>query len=290
MSNTPAEVVTKGSSLTSNTVAGSSSEGDITAKARAMTSSMVPGLPAEGATVARGETVIVGRQTRQARQAQGSTMTISGRPSKVTARAGENNNSVVREENNNTVVREENNNTPVVEGRHKVPPQVIRGPSMVVARKVGGLSRGLSRGLRKGRAQQLNTVAQVVAEEAVRAVLDEHHRSASSPQAEEKLPRDPTMTHLAIALEQQHVEQESQSAKLLEVTVKPTSSESLVFIKRPCQPRPRSSRCDELLPTWKTKALRDQAKLVLKGVRDEQLRHSAGARISHQLGEGKDKD
>ena len=272
MLNTPAEVVTKGSSLTSNTVAGSSSEGDITAKARAMTSSMVPGLPAEGDTVARGETVIVGRQ---ARQAKNSTVTIPGRPSKVTARA---------EENNNTVGGEENNNTPVVEGRHKVPPQVIRSPS--VARKVGGLSRGL----RKGRAQQLNTVAQVVAEEAVRAVLDEHHGSASSPQAEEKLPRDPTMTHLAIALEQQHVEQESQSAKLLEVTVKPTSSESLVFIKRPCQPRPRSSRCDELLPTWKTKALRDQAKLVLKGVRDEQLRHSAGARISHQLGEGKDKD
>ena len=100
------------------------------------------------------------------------------------------------------------------------------------------------------------------------------------------------MTHLAIALEQQHVEQEQeiQPAKLLEVTVKATSSESLVYIKRPCQPRPRSSRCDELLPVWKTKALRGQAKLVLKGVRDEQLRQSAGARISLQLGEGKDKN
>ena len=161
---------------------------------------------------------------------------------------------------------------------------------MVVARKVGGLSRGLSRGLRKGRAQQLNTVAQVVAEEAVRAVLDEHHRSASSPQAGEKLPRDPTMTHLAIALKQQHVEQESQSAKLLKVAVRPTSTETLVFTKRPCQPCPRSSRCDELLPMWKTQVLRDQAKLVLKGVRDEQLRQSAGALISRQLGEGKDKE
>ena len=108
-------------------------------------------------------------------------MASPSKHSKVTARVGENNNSVVQEENNNTVV---------LEGRHKLPPLVTRGPRVVVDRKVGGLSRGLSRELRKGRAQQLNTVAQVVAEEAVRAVLDEHHGSASSPQAKEKLPRD----------------------------------------------------------------------------------------------------
>ena len=289
MSNTPAEVETQGSSLNGNTGSsntgssntGSSSEGVITTKA--MTSSMVPGPLAEDDAVGRSETVIVGRQARQARKAKDSTVASPNKHIKVAARVGENNNSVVQEENNNTVV---------LEGRHKLPPLVIRGPRVLVARKVGGLSRGLSRGLRKGRAQQLNTVAKVVAEEAVRAVLGEQHGNASSPQAEEELPRDPTMTHLAIAPEQQHVEQEQEThpAKLLEVTVKATSSESLVFIKRPCQPRPRSSRCDELLPVWKTKALRGQAKLVLKGVRDEQLRQSAGACISLQLGEGKDKD
>ena len=288
MSNTPTEgrVATKGSSLTSNMVPGSPSEGDIAAKARSMTSSMVPGPSTEGDTVARGETVIVGSAT-----AKDSTVTSPGRPSKVTARPGKYASKAARsEENNNTVVGEENNNTTVVEGRHKVPPQVIRSPS-AVARKVGGSSsRGLSRGLRKGRAQQLNAVAQVVAEEAVRAVLDEHHGSASSPQAKERLPRDPIRTHLANAPDQQHVEQESQSAKLLKVAVKPTSTELLVFVKRPCQPRPRSTRCDELLPMWKTQALRDQAKSVLKGVRDEQLRQSAGALISLQLGEGEDNE
>ena len=272
MSNTPAEGETQGSSLNGSTGSsntgssttgssntgssntGSSSKGVITPKA--MTSSMVPGLQAEDDAGGRGETVIVGRQAKQARKDKDSTVASPSKHSKEKARVGENNNPVVLEENNNSVV---------LEGRHKLPPLVIRGPRVVVARKVSGLSRGL----RKGRAQQIKIVAKVVADEAVRAVLGEQHGNGNSPQAEEEeeLPRDPTMTHLAITPEQQHTEQgqETKPAKLLEVTVKATISESLVFINRPCPPRPRSSRCDELLPVWKTKALRSQAKLVLKG-------------------------
>ena len=53
-------------------------------------------------------------------------------------------------ENNNPAVLEVNNNSVVQEGRHKLPPLVIRGPRVEVARRVSGLSRGL----RKGRAQQ----------------------------------------------------------------------------------------------------------------------------------------
>ena len=213
----------------------------------------------------------------------------------MTARPGEFASKVARlEETNNNVVRpEETINTVTREGRHKrVPPQVPRGPS-VVARKVGGNTtgpRGLSRGRSKGRAQQLSAVAQVVAEQAVRAVLDVHRESPSSPQAKERQPRVSTRTHPAKAPVQQHEEQESQSARLLSVAVKPTSTELLVFVKRPCQPRPRSQRCDELPPRWKTQALRDKAKSVLKEVRDAQCRQSAGALISLQLGEGEDKE
>ena len=232
--------------------------------------------------------------TKGSVMAKDSIVTSPGRPIKVTARPGEYASKAARlEENNNTVVvPEETNNNVVGEGRHKVPSQVTRSPS-VVARKVGGNSSGprvLSRGRRKGRAQQLSAVAQVVAELAVRAVLDVHHESASSPQVKERLPRVSTRTHPAKALVQQHEEQENQSARLLSVAVKPTSTELLVFVKRPCQPRPRSQRCDELPPRWKTQALRDKAKSVLKEVRDAQCRQSAGALISLQLGEGEDKE
>ena len=252
MSNTSAEGEIQGSPLrgstgpsntgTSNT--GSSSKGVTTPKAR--TNSVVPGLQAEDDARVRGETVVVGRQAKQARK---------DKHSKEEARVGENNNPTVLEENNNSVAQE---------GRHKLPPLVIRGPRVEVARRVSGLSRGL----RKGRAQRIKNVAKAVADEVARAVLGEQHGNGNSPQTEEE----------------EEQEQETKSARLLEVTVKATISKGLVFTKRPCPPRPRSARCDELLPVWKTKALRSQAKLVLKGVHDEQLRQAAGARISLQLG------
>ena len=57
-----------------------------------------------------------------------------------------------------------------------------------------------------------------------------------------------------------------------------------MLIAQPLSARPRWARCDELSAAWRTKALRRQAKLILQGVTDEQLRQVAGARISLQLG------
>ena len=239
--------------------------------------------PTEGSIVTKGSTVT-----------KGSIVTSTGGPIIVTTRPGEFASKVARlEEPNNNVIRpEETSNTVTREGRHKrVPPQVTRGPS-VVARKVGGNNtgpRGLSRGRREGRAQ-LSAVAQVVAQQAVRAVLDVHGAGPSSPQSKERQPRVSTRTHLAKAPVQQHEEQESQSARLLSVAVRPTSSELLLFVKRPCQPRPRSQRCDELPARWKTQALKDKAKSVLKEVRDAQCRQTAGSLIRLQIGEGNDKE
>ena len=97
---------------------------------------------------------------------------------------------------------------------------------------------------------------------------------------------EPTTSQLAIIPEHCYVGQELETnpASLLELTVKPTICKNLVFIKGPCPPRPRWARCDELPAAWKTKALRAQAKLILQGVTDEQLRQVAGARLSLKLG------
>ena len=112
-------------------------------------------------------------------------------------------------ENNNPTVLEENNNSVSPEGRHKLPPLVIRGPRVEVARRVSGLSRGLSRGPRKSRSQQIKTVARVVTDEAVRAVLGEEHGSGNNPQVEgeEEPSRDPTTSQLATIPEQHHTAQ-----------------------------------------------------------------------------------
>ena len=230
---------------------------------------MVPALPftKEEAKV-RVETVVVGREAKQARR---------DKLNKEEARAGESKDSMVQG-------KEVNNNVVSPEGRHRLPPLVIRGPRVEVARRLSGVSRGLSRGPRKGRSQQIRNVARSVSEEAVRGVLGEGHGSSNSPQIE--VGEEPSTSQLAIIPEHRYVGQELETnpASLLELTVKPTISKNLVFIKGPCPPRPRWARCDELSSAWKTKALRAQAKLILQGVTDEQLRQVAGARISLKLG------
>ena len=94
-------------------------------------------------------------------------------------------------------------------------------------------ARDLSRGPRKGRSQQIRNVARSVSEEAVRGGLGEGGE-------------EPTTSQLAIIPEHCYVGQELETnpASLLELTVKPTISKNLVFIKGPCPPRPRLARCD----------------------------------------------
>ena len=89
---------------------------------------MVPALPLtkEEAKV-RVETVVVGREAKQARR---------DKLSKEEARAGESMDSMVQG-------KEMNNNVVSPEGRHRLPPLVIRGPRVEVARRLSGVSRGL---------------------------------------------------------------------------------------------------------------------------------------------------
>ena len=186
MSGFPTEgsIVTKGSTVTKDS---------IVTKAVEEPSSAVSDFPAEGSIVTKGSTVTKGSIVTEAVEEPSSTVTSSGGPSIMTTRPGEFASKVARlEEPNNNVIRpEETSNTVAREGRHKgVPPQVVKGPS-VVARKAGGNNtgpRGLSRGCREGRAQ-LSAVAQVVAQQAVRAVLDAHCAGPSSPQSRGRQPR-----------------------------------------------------------------------------------------------------
>ena len=105
---------------------GPSTKGAVTPKARSST--MVPALPLtkEEAKV-RVETVVVGREAKQARR---------DKLSKEEARAGESMDSMVQG-------KEMNNNVVSPEGRHRLPPLVIRGPRVEVARRLSGVSRGL---------------------------------------------------------------------------------------------------------------------------------------------------
>ena len=146
------DISPRGSTGISST--GPSTKGAATPKARS--SIMVPALPLtkEEAKV-RVETVVVGREAKQARR---------DKLSKEEARAGESMDSMVQG-------KEMNNNVVSPEGRHRLPPLVIRGPRVEVARRLSGVSRGLSRGPRKGHSQQIRNVAGSVSEEAVRGVL-----------------------------------------------------------------------------------------------------------------------
>ena len=153
MSSTPTEgefqdISLRGSMGTS--ITGSSSKGATTPKARP--NSVAPALQFEDEARVRVETVVVGRQAKQARR---------DKLTKEEARVGESMDPTVQGQ-----VQEENNNSVSPEGRHKLPPLVIRGPRVEVARRVSGVSRGLSRGPRKGRSQQIKTVARMVSEEA----------------------------------------------------------------------------------------------------------------------------
>ena len=204
-----------------------------------------------------------------------SNVTRAGGSSIMAARPGESSSKVARldEPSINVTRPEESSITVTREGRHKgVPPQVVKGPS-VAAKKAEGYNTGpsgLARGGREGRAQ-LSAVAQVVAQQADRAGLDALCAGPSNPQSRGRQPRVPTRdgTHLAKAPVQQHEEWVSQSARILSVVVRQTSPEPRVlYVKRPCQPRPRAQRCDELPARWKTQELKDKAKAVLREVRD----------------------
>ena len=243
---------------------GPSTKGAVTPKARPST--MVPPLPlTKEEAVVRVEAVVVGRKAKQARR---------DRLRKEEASTGESMNSVVQGEVNNNVVSPE--------GRHRLPPLVIRGPRVEVARRLSGASRGLARWPRKGRSQQIRNVARSVSEEAVRGVLGEGHGSRNGPQI--KVGEEPSQ--LAIIPEHRYegLELEVNPASLLELTVKSTICKNLVFIKGPPPPRPRWARCEELPAAWRTKALRAQAELILQGVTDKQLRQVAGARLSLKFG------
>ena len=187
------------------------------------------------------------------------------------------------------------------EGRHKgVPPQVVRGPSLV-AKKAGGHitgPRGLAREGGEGCAK-LSAVAQVVAQQ--RAELDALSASPSTPQIRGKPSRAPTRdgAHLAKDPSWQREEwvvgagkgEASQPAKILTVVVRQSSPEPQeLYVKRPCQPRPRALRCDDVPARWKTQELKDTAKAVLREVRDALYRQAAGSLIRLEIGKGIEKE
>ena len=197
-------------------------KGAATPKARS--SSMVPAL-----LLTKEEAKVVGSEAEQARR---------DKLSKEEASPEESMDSMVQGKVNNNVV------TP--EGRHRLPPQVILGPRVEVARRLSEVSRGLSRGPRKGLSQQIRSVAGSVSEEAVRGALGEGHGIGNSQQI--KVGEEPSTPQLAIIPEHRHVgqEQETNPASPPESTVSSTISKNLVFTKGPCPPRPRWARCDVL--------------------------------------------
>ena len=260
----PQDISARASTRVSST--GPSTKGAVTPKARSST--MVPALPlTKEEAVVRVEAVVVGRKAKQARR---------DRLRKEEASTGESTNSMVQGEVNNNVVPPE--------GRHRLPPLVIRGPRVEVARRLSGASRGLARWPRKGRSQQIRNVARSVAEEAVQGELGEGHGSSNGPQI--KVEEEPSTSQLAIIPEHRYEGQELEvnPASHLELTVKSTIGKNLVFIKGSPPPRPRWARCEELPAAWRTKALRALAELILQGMTDEQLRRVAGAHLSLKLG------